>query len=307
MSQSKTILFFGNERLATGVETNTPVLKALVSKGYNVAAIITGPDQNLASRKQRTLEVADFARTHNIPLIESARLRERIDELRGYGAIAGVLAAFGRMVPQEVIDIFPRGIINIHPSLLPLHRGPTPIESTILSGSNKTGVSLMALAAAMDSGPIFDQITISLNGTESKQELANTLGQIGAERLVDLLPKILDGKLSPSPQIGSATYDKRLESPQGELDYNLPAKVLERQIRAFLGWPRSKTIIQGLPVVVTEGHALDSETSTIGQFKTIDKQLVVTTKEGLLVIDRLIPSSGKEMTGADFLLGHPIA
>ncbi len=307
MKKSETILFFGNERLATGVSTDTPILKALVLNGYKVGAIIVPlPPQLKSSRKKRPLEVAEFAQANNIPLIELKSLKESANELTQFNASAGVLASFGKMVPQEIINLFPYGIINIHPSLLPLHRGPIPIEATILEGSTETGVSLMQLVSQMDAGPIFDQTRVKLNGTESKQELADKLGSIGAKRLTTLLPGIFDGSLQSKPQNGSATYDKRLGGYQSILDYNLPAETLERQIRAFLGWPRSKTTIGDLPVIVTKAHSTNERTGSIGVFDSINNQLAVNTSKGLLIIDRLIPSSANEMSGSDFLLGHPL-
>lgn len=307
MKTSETILFFGNERLATGISTDTPVLKALVSNGYNIGGIVI-PFSSLKknSRNERPLEIREFAHIHNIPIIELINLKGSIKELKKTNASVGILASFGKIVPQEIIDLFPYGIINIHPSLLPLHRGPIPIEATILEGETESGVSLMQLVSQMDAGPLFDQIRIKLSGSESKQELANKLGSIGAKRLVDLLPEILKGNLHPKPQTGTATYDKRLERSQALLDYNLPAITLERQIRAFLGWPRTKTIIGSVPVIVTAAHAIYQQTNSVGEFESINGQLTVSTKEGLLVIDRLIPSGSKEMSGSDFILGHPV-
>lgn len=306
MKQSKTILFFGNERLATGVTTRTPILKALVSSGYSVAAIVTTPQVEKSSRKPRILEVDQFAREHNIPLIEFGKISSTLRQLKQLDAPAAVLASFGRIVPQALIDIFPRGIINVHPSLLPLHRGPIPIEAVILSGEEQTGVSLMQLTAEMDAGPLFDQQAFSLNGNENKQELSDRLGALGAQKLVELLPQILDGTLKPSTQTGSVTYDKRLAGAQGELDYNLPAMTLERKIRAFLGWPRSKTSIGSTRVTITSAHVLNDLTAARGKFIEKAGELVVGTAEGSLVIDRLIPDGSKEMSGPDFMRGHPL-
>src|SRR5438128_402621 len=135
---SKTIVFFGNERLATGVTTSAPVLAALIKTGYKVAAVVTNYEVG-TSRKSRDLEIAEIAKTNNIPLLIPDKLIEIKDQLSKFGASVAVLVAYGKLVPQEVIDIFPKGIVNIHPSLLPRHRGPTPIETAILEGDSKTG------------------------------------------------------------------------------------------------------------------------------------------------------------------------
>ena len=307
MNQSKTILFFGNERLATGVETQLPVIKALVSNGYNIGAIIISPQHSkTSSRNPRKLEIADFAKKHKIPLLEPSPLRSAVAQLREYGAVAAVLAAYGKMVPQEVIDLFPRGIINLHPSLLPMHRGPTPIESAILSGDTKTGVSLMQLVSEMDAGPVFYQEELLLSGSEQKQELADRLGKLGAESLIRLLPGIISGELTPTPQQGLPSYDKRLEAAFAPLDAKKPALILEREIRAFKGWPRSRLNVGTETVIVTSAHVMPKSTYEAGQIFSHNGSLAVATSEGTLIIERLIPAGGKEMSAQDYLLGHPL-
>lgn len=306
MRPSKKILFFGNERLATGVTSDTPIIKALVLNGYEVVAVVTTPDKSTnPSRKPRLSEIAAQAEQFGIPLLELDQLKPAVEQLRQFGAEAGVLAAFGKMVPQSIIDLFPYGIINLHPSLLPAHRGPTPIESTILSGDQQTGISLMQLVSEMDAGPLFDQVVVELHGNESKQELADQLGKLGAERLIAVLPTILAGEAKPLAQTGPVSYDKRLEASFASLDLKLPAITLERQIRAFKGWPRSRTIINGQPVVVTAAH-LEAGAQQPGQFKAIDGLLSLGTIDGQLIIDQLIPAGGKEMSGQAYLLGHPL-
>lgn len=309
MKQSNKILFFGNERLATGVTTDLPILKALVSNGYDVAAIVFPHLDFRTSRQPRPLEAAQFARTHNIPLIELTELKTATAQFSELKACLAILAAFGKLVPQPIIDLFPKGIVNIHPSLLPRHRGPIPIEATILEGDIETGVSLMQLVPAMDAGPLYDQVTVSLNGQESKQALADKLGALGAKRLIALLPDIISGKISPYPQADSpVTYDQRLKSSDAQLDFSKPAARLEREIRAFLGWPRSRTQINKLPVIITSAHVTKSPypSYTPGRFYMIEHNLAVATAKDALIIDRLIPAGGKEMSGPDFLLGHAI-
>ncbi len=307
MNQSKTILFFGNERLATGVTTQTPVIKALVSNGYNVAAVVTtSVNYTASSRKPRKLEIAEQAEKFNIPVLEFSRLKDSIEQLKSYGAEVGVLAAYGKMVPQSVIDIFPKGIVNIHPSLLPLHRGPTPLESVILSGEDKTGVSLMQLVSDMDAGPVYKQEVLALTGNESKQELADKLGLIGASMLIEVLPQIIDGTIKPLAQSGPVSYDKRLEASFSALDANKPATTLEREIRAYKGWPRSKLVFKSQPLIITSAHVVEGNTAKPGEYVSINGSLALTTSSGTLVIDSLIPAGGKEMSGQAYLLGRPL-
>ncbi|MGH7234033.1 MAG: methionyl-tRNA formyltransferase [Candidatus Saccharimonadales bacterium] len=305
MKASKKILFFGNERLATGVVTDTPIIKALVSNGYEIVAAVTTSLRANPSRKLRESEINTVAAKFDIPLIQLDRLKPALEQLKEFNAIAGILASFGKMVPSEIIDIFPFGIINVHPSLLPAHRGPTPIESAILNGDSLTGVSLMKLVSEMDAGPIFDQVEVPLQGNESKQDLADSLGKLGAERLIAVLPQILSGQLKPLAQTGSVTYDKRLESSLGTLDLNLPANRLEREIRAYKGWPRSRCEINNQMIIITQAHVGPSSYGSVGKIRDDNGTLVATTRDGDLIIDRLIPAGGKEMSSQDYLRGRP--
>src|SRR5690606_8654886 len=147
------------------------------------------------------------------------------------GAKAGILAAFGRIIPLSVINAFPGGILNIHPSLLPKYRGSTPIEAAILNGDRLTGVSLMRLAQKMDAGPIFGQAELPLLGNESKQEIFEQLVERATSLLTTLLPGILSGSVAAAPQDESyATYVHTLTKEDGRIDWHKPAEIIEREI-----------------------------------------------------------------------------
>jgi methionyl-tRNA formyltransferase len=263
MKPSKKLVFFGNEKLATGISAKRRVLDALVKEGYKITAAITG----------------------DIPPDLAAAKPE-----------AAVLVAYGRLIPQEVLDIFPKGIVNIHPSLLPLYRGSTPIETAILDGAAETGVSLMRLTAKMDTGPIYAQKRLALTGTETKQELADKLLDIGRELLAERLPSILEGWDTPKPQIESeATYTKLLKKDDGVMDLAKPAEILEREVRAYAGWPRSRTAIHGREAIITKARVAKDKD---------DGNLVIKCQPGYLEIEELIAPSGKTMTGEEFLRGY---
>ncbi|HEU5121844.1 MAG TPA: methionyl-tRNA formyltransferase, partial [Candidatus Saccharimonadales bacterium] len=291
------ILFFGNERLVSGLKsTEAPVLRGLIERGYTVSAIISH-HHDTRSRNNRELEVAEIGKQYNIPVLLPNKPTEIIDQIVGFNAEAAVLVAYGRIIPQRVIDLFPKGIVNIHPSLLPKYRGPTPIESAILNGDTETGVSLMQLTAGMDSGPIFGQTQLSLKGTENKFDIYNQLSQKGAELLFTLLPPILDGSLQPTPQDEiNTTYCQLLSKEDALLNFaELTAVEAERRIRAFLGFPKTKATIAGHTVIITKAHV----TSAGGTL------LDIPCKGGdFLSIDELIAPSGRSMTGRAFLQGY---
>ena len=298
------ILFFGNEQLGTGLSTTAPTLQALIAEGYDITGVIVAQKDIGKSRKSKEQEIVQLAESHNIPVFAPTKLADIRDDLVAMKAEAGVLIAYGKMVPQSIIDIFPSGIINIHPSLLPLHRGSTPIESVILGGDTKTGVSLMQLAAEMDAGPVYSQTTIELNGDETKQVLADELQRLGAEMLIRDLPKILDRTLLPTIQDDSlATYDGRISKADGLLDFNQPALTLERQIRAYASWPRSRTSINGMEVIITKAHVMPSGAS-IGAVVNNNGQLGIGCSEGILIIDELMPVGKKVMSASAYINGY---
>lgn len=302
---AKKLLFFGNERIATGITTEAPTLHALVEAGYDVVAVIVAQNNTGKSRQARELEIAASAKRYGIPVITPGKLSDFKNDLQGLGAEAAVLVAFGKIIPQAIIDIFPKGIINIHPSLLPKHRGPTPLESVILNGEKETGVSLIQLTAGMDAGPLFAQETVLLHGDETKQQLADQLLNIGKDMLLHYLPDILDGTLESTAQDSRhASYDSRLNKEDGELDFVAKdALHLARAVRAHAGWPRSRAKIGTTEVIITCAHAVEAS-GVSGTLQLENGQLGIYAKEGALIIDRLIPAGKKEMPALAFLAGY---
>jgi methionyl-tRNA formyltransferase len=291
----KTILFFGNERLATSACTTAPTLRALTEAGYKIEAVIANHTDPV-SRQKRDLEIGQVAHSLGIPVILPGHEIPLLEKVKKHSADVGILVAFGKIIPQSVIDLFPNGIVNIHPSMLPLHRGPTPIESVILDGSRETGVSIMRLEQGMDSGPVYAQTTVKLSGHENKQELADILLNEGCKLLIKSLPSILDGSLQPKAQDDSkATYDRLIKKEDGVIDWNKPAQQLEREVRAYLGWPSSKTEIQGNRVAIIEAHVTEQA----------EDPLDIKCGDGkYLSIDRLMAPSGRKMSARDFVNGY---
>jgi methionyl-tRNA formyltransferase len=297
------IIFFGNERLATGVSSTAPTLQKLLDAGYDVAAIVL-KNEPTASRNIRKLEIAELAEQKSIPVLTPSKLSEILPELKKYDASAGVLVAYGKIVPQSVIDAFPAGIVNIHPSLLPLHRGPTPLESVILNGEPRTGVSLMQLAKEMDAGRVYAYSAIDLDGTESKQFLADELLEIGSEMLLATLPRIISGEIVGAPQDDAlATFDKLIAKEDSIINWQKPAEQLAREVRAYFTWPQSRTILGDHAVIVTQVHAEAGEGSP-GEVWRSGKALGVYTGKGILMIDKLKPAGKAEMAIEAFLNGY---
>lgn len=256
---TRPIVFFGTEKFSLFG------LQALIDAGYPIAAVVTKPDVKKGRGKTLTPpDVKILAEAHRIPVLQPAKLTEIIDFIQTLRPVVGVLVSFGRILPQSIIDLFEPGIINVHPSLLPTYRGPSPIESAILNNDKVTGVSIMQLTAQMDAGPLYAQATIELgdyrdqlDGSFTKEGLYTHLGLLGAELLVKSLPAITSGNLSPTPQDdASATYCHLISKQDGNIDWTKPADQIEREVIAYAGWPGSRTTLDGIDVIITKGYSI---------------------------------------------------
>ena len=298
MKKQSRLVFFGNERLVSGLKrTEAPLLNGLIERGYDIAAIVVN-QADTTSRNARELEVASLAKQHNIPVLSPAKPSDIIDELTNLKADAAILSAYGRILSERVINVFnPVGIINIHPSLLPKHRGPTPIESTILEDDKLAGVSVMQLTTGMDEGPVYAQSSFATTGNETKFELYEKLSETGASLLFDTLPDILVGKLKPKPQSDTDVSVTSLISKQdGLLDPQTDdAPTLVRKIRAYQGFPKPKLNLYDNDVIITSATTVDSN-----QKNTIT---LPCTNDTWLRIDSLIAPSGRQMDARSFLNG----
>lgn len=289
---SNRIVFFGTE------DFSLTALTGLIEAGYDIAAVVTKPDSKKGrGHKLTPPSVKVLATRHNIPVWQPAKLKDTTDDIRALGSPAGVLVSYGKIVPQSIIDLFTPGIINVHPSLLPTYRGPSPIESAIKNGDERTGVTIMQLSAAMDAGPIYAAKTHPLRGTETRPELYHALADVGTNLLLETLPKILNGTLKPVPQNdGDAVYCQLLQKEDALLDLkSLAAAQAERLVRAHLGFPKSKAIAGDHTIVITKAH-VSSQQKTPLDFECQDG--------AFLSVDELVAPSGRTMRAADFINGY---
>ena len=218
-----------------------------------------------------------------------------------------ILVDFGIIVSQKIIDTFPLGIVNSHFSLLPELRGADPISFAILEGKRRTGVSLMLVVKAMDEGPLLSFSEYIMSGHETSSVLTNILISLSHSRLSEDIPKYRKGTLSPrdQPKTG-ATYTRKLSKRDGILDWTKSAETLEREIRAFQEWPKSRTSLGNIDVIVTKARPIHKNIANeiVGEVELTDSHLAVSTSKGKLVIERLKPSGKKEMDVQSFLLGY---
>lgn len=288
---SPTILFFGTD------DFSCAALQTLIDDGYSIAAVITRPDSKSGrGHKMTSSPVAQLARQYGLPVWQPVRVRDIHDDIAALQPVAGVLSSYGQIIPQSILELFTPGIINVHPSLLPLYRGPTPVETAILDGATTTGASLMHLTATMDAGPVYVSAETTIESAETAPQLEARLAQLGSTLLHAHLPDILKGSLLPTPQDEAlATYSKLLSKSEALVN---PAEWLavdlERKIRAHLLFPKTKLDFRGDTVIVTQAALATEQTETT----------VMCRDGGSLDIVRLISPSGKDMSAADYLRGR---
>ena len=289
-AKSRTILFFGTE------DFSLESLKALHVAGYNIGAVITKPDarRGRGSKVNQPL-VKQYSLKHGIDVWQPDDIRQLESMISSFDSPAGVLVSYGKIIPESIIRLFHPGIINVHPSLLPIYRGPTPIESAIINGDNETGVSIMQLSKKMDAGPVYSQVKHPLNKTETSVDLYSKLAEIGANELTRVLPDILDGNLHPQPQDDSqASYCTLLSKDGAYFRHDiLTAYEVERKIRAHIRFPKTKFEYLGDQIIITKAHPVNQKSS----------MTIPCANDTLLQIDEIIAPSGKTMPFKSYLNG----
>lgn len=292
---SETILFFGSGPVAASS-------LAKLAESFEIEAVITKPKP---SHHKPDFPVISLSQELGLKTYTPTNILELTElfKTNTFTSPVGVVIDYGLIIPKGVIDYFPLGIVNSHFSLLPKLRGADPISFAILEGHKETGVSLMLIVEALDEGPILAQRELKLNGDETTPKLTEALIEISDELLKEVLPAYIRGEIRPKSQVGQPSYSKKLNKADGQLDFKKTAARLEREVRAYLGWPRSYTTIKDRLVIVTSAHVATASGS-VGQLVIDNDTLSFYTSDGVLVIDSLIPEGKKEMSAKAFLAGY---
>lgn len=291
---SQPIVFFGTE------EHSLVTLRGLTEAGFSVAAVVTKPDSAKGrGRKISAPAVKVYAESQNIPVWQPTKLADITQQIIALGNPIGVLVSYGKIIPNSILELFTPGIINVHPSLLPVYRGPSPIESAIANRDNKTGVTIMKLVSAMDAGPIYVQVPYALDNTETKPELYDTLFTLGTNLLLTSLPKIINGEITASEQNESdATYCSLLTKADSDLDLTkLTPGQAEAHIRAYLTYPKTRLTVGNHQIIVTRAHGVMTKETPLD---------LLCANGAFLSIDELIAPSGKKMSSEEFLRGYSV-
>lgn len=244
MPNNPKYVFFGTPDFAA------VVLEELIAAGMAPVAVVTNPDRPAGRKKELTTPVVKIfinGADVNIPVLQPEKLDDAfIAELKKIGAEVGVLAAYGKIVPRAVIDVFPKGIVVVHPSLLPKYRGATPIQSAILAGEDLTGTTLFVMDEKVDHGPVLGSAQVPLLDMDTYVTLAEKLAEASAGLLIDILPKYVDGTIAAvSQDEASATYTKKFSGDDGYVDLEKDdAVTVWRKVRALNPEPGVWTLRQ---------------------------------------------------------------
>jgi len=304
-AQKYKVIFIGTSEFAV------PILKSLISCRLSPVAIVTQPDKKVGRKQEiKYSPVKKLALKHKIsPILQPERIIEAKPEIERLEPDLIIVAAFGQIIPKEILDIPKKGCLNIHPSLLPKYRGPSPIQSVILAGEKVTGVTIILMDEKIDHGPIIQDTRYKIQDTRlTYKELLEKLADLGAELLIETIPRWMEGKIKPKPQDEKkATYTKILRKEDGQIDWQKNAEDLERQIRAFDTWPKSYTYIKSKILKILEVDVINSESDKQkGEvFLTNKKQLAVQTGKGQLKLEEVQLEGRSPMKARDFLNGYP--
>lgn len=302
------IVFFGTPDFAV------PALSALVESGHTVSGVFTQPDKP----KNRGMEmmpsaVKQFAITHNLPVFQPTTLRDgtAVALLGQLQPQLIVVAAYGKILPREVLELPPLGCVNIHSSLLPKYRGAAPINWAILNGEQRTGVTLMYMAEGLDTGDMLAQTETEIGLDEDAAQLHDRLAQMGAKLLLDTLPDLEQGTVRPVVQDdGLSCYAPMLSRELSPVDWKRTARQIHDQVRGLVPWPSAVTQLDGVRCklwrTALTGQAVQGEPGSVIQADKHGLKIACGDGQALEVLE-LQPDGKKRMSATAFLSGHPIA
>ena len=294
-------------------EFAVPSLKVLLEADVTVAQILTQPDRPAGRGRRLTASpVKQLAEQHGIDVWQPERFDEAArNELPVERPAVLVVVAYGLILPQWMLDWPELATINVHASLLPRWRGASPIQQAVLAGDDQSGVSIMQLEAGLDSGPVYGQRATAIAAQETAGELHDRLAALGAGLLVELLPAILDGTLQPVAQDHSqASYAAKIDKRDAVIDWNHPAAVLERKVRAYNPWPVAETCTaagERLRIWQAEVAAAEADAGPGSVVAAGRNGIDVATGAGVLRLTQVQPPGGRPMTAAAWAAGHPVS
>lgn len=296
------IVFMGTPDFAV------PSLQALIAQsGYEVVGVVTQPDRPAGrGNALKAPPIKQVAEAHGIPVIQPEKLRFAYETLSAWQADLFIVAAFGQILPQKALDMPKRGAINVHGSLLPRWRGAAPIHAAIRAGDAETGITIMLMDAGLDTGAMLSKRAIAILPDETAQSLHDKMAQLGADLLIDSLPRYLAGEIVPQAQDETqVTYAPQIEKDEGRMDWSRPAEELERLVRAFTPWPSSFSTWQGKQLKIHRAALGQAESQgEAGRVSQTAQGLGVQTGAGMLLLKEVQLEGKKRLSIEEFVRGQ---
>ena len=306
-SDALRVVFFGTPQFAV------PSLQRLLESRHQVVGVVTQPDR----RRGRGQKVTDSpvkatALAHGVPVYQPNRLREPdvTETLVRWAPDLGVVAAYGKIIPEQLLKLPRFGMINVHASLLPLYRGAAPVHRAVIDGALETGVTIMRMVAALDAGAMFAKVRRPIAPDETSDIVERDLSELGAALLLDVIDGIVAGTADAEPQDDArSTYAARLTKEEGLLDWTLPAASIHNRVRGLYPWPHAYTYLDRERLILLRTHVEPLSTTGVpGTIVDVSGDLirVATGHSGQIAIEELQPEGRRAMTTRDFLAGHPL-
>ena len=290
-------------------EFAVPVAKRLLKAGHDLVGVYTQPDRP-AGRGRRTspTPVKRFALERGLAVLQPRSLSgaETWAAMAALKPDASVVAAYGKLLPRPVLDIPRLGCLNIHPSLLPRHRGASPVAAAILSGDGVTGVTVMLLDEGLDTGPVLAQRQARITRDETADTLTRRLFRMGGDLVVEVLRGLAEGTVLAREQIEEdATMSTRLDREAGRIDWSVPAEQIALMVRAYHPWPGTFTTWNGRTIKILEASPVPSDRVTPGTVTVARGSIEVATGAGALIVTRLQIEGRTAVSASEFVAGHP--
>jgi methionyl-tRNA formyltransferase len=302
------IVFFGTPQFAV------PTLEALLASRHRVPLVVTQPDK----RRDRGQKVTDApvkaaARAHNVPVFQPERLRDPdvADVLRRHAPDLAVVAAYGKLIPGDLLRMPRLGMLNVHASLLPKYRGAAPVHRAIMNGEAETGVTIMRMVEALDAGDMLAKSVRAIGAGDTSEQLEQALAHDGAGLLLEVLDRLEAGDVHAEPQDESAsTYAPRLRKEEGLIDWTQPARRIHDQVRGLYPWPHAYSYLEGTRLIVWKTVIRlkpDSTAVEPGMVVDVTRDAIeVATGDGLIALTELQAEGRRPMSTRDFLAGRTV-
>ena len=301
------VVFFGTPQFAV------PSLEQLIQSAHDVVGVVTQPDRPRGrGQKVTDAPVKMTAVQHGLPVFQPARLRdpEVKETLIRWAPDLGVVAAYGKILPESVLNLPRFGMINVHASLLPRYRGAAPVQRAVIDGMPETGVTIMRMVLALDAGGMFAKVTRPIGSDETSDIVERDLAHLGASLLLDVIDDLAAGRAVEESQDDSlSTYASKITKEEGLIDWTLAAADIHNRVRGLYPWPHAFSYLNGERLIVMRSHVAPEPTSADpGTIVDVSSGAisVATGHGGRLAIDEVQPEGRRAMKVRDYLAGHPI-